>query len=128
MLERILIPLDGSKLSEEVLPFVTTLAKGMGSLPVLVNVVDAGEFSSAAGVMHGHPISDLIEHSHGWAEGYLHSVRDGLKEEGVMATTQVTVGSPAEGIVSQADVAGAGLIAMSTHGRSGLARWTMGSV
>lgn len=128
ILERILIPLDGSKLSEEVLPFAATLAKGLGSLPVLLNVVDAGQFSSAAGVMHGHLIGDLIEHNHQWAEGYLHSVRDRLKEEGVLATTRVTVGSPAEGIISQADLAGAGLIAMSTHGRSGLARWTMGSV
>lgn len=128
MLERILIPLDGSDLSEEVLPFAATLARGCNSLIVLVNVVDVGEFATASGVMHGHLVSDLIEHSRQWAESYLITVRDRLKGEGLVATTRVAVGAPADGIITQADANGAGLIAMSTHGRSGLARWTLGSV
>jgi nucleotide-binding universal stress UspA family protein len=128
MIDKILIPLDGSKTSEEVVPFATALANRLGAHPVFLNVVDMSEFASARGVMHGLLVDDLVEHAKELADGYLDKVRARVKEQGVIGGLRVAVGSPAQTIVDQASATNAGMIAMATHGRTGPARWALGSV
>jgi nucleotide-binding universal stress UspA family protein len=51
-----------------------------------------------------------------------------LEKDGLKVSTQVGTGGAADGIIDYADRMQAELIAMTTHGRSGIARWLMGSV
>ena len=63
------------------------------------------------------------------AESYLDGVQSRLIAEGVrVVETQVAQGSPADAIVSLATAEPGSLVAMTTHGRSGLGRMVLGSV
>jgi nucleotide-binding universal stress UspA family protein len=62
------------------------------------------------------------------AESYLASLRGEFREKGVEARTQVAQGPVAEGILNAAEREGADLIAIASHGRSGLSRVFYGSV
>jgi nucleotide-binding universal stress UspA family protein len=59
---------------------------------------------------------------------YLREVADRLRAKGLNVETETRTGSPAADIVGRAVESGAGLIAMTTHGRTGLSRVIMGSV
>ncbi len=59
---------------------------------------------------------------------YLDQIGEGLRSKGATVKIRAMVGSPAEEIIKAADEINAGIIAMSTHGRSGLSRWAFGSV
>ena len=128
MYRRILVPLDGSKLAEQVIPYVRFLAKDMG-LPVhLVEVVDAS---------HGEANVDPRRSGQGDRQGgsrkedaqaYLQGVERALGDLGVKSSVAVHEGSPAQRIVEEAEKEPSTLVAMCTHGRSGIGRWLMGSV
>ena len=62
------------------------------------------------------------------AKAYLERMAHRLIEQGIEASTAVWTGSVAESIVKYAEVNHMDLIAMCTHGRTGLARWALGSV
>ncbi len=62
------------------------------------------------------------------AEDYLKKAGEGLRNKKAIVKTKVAVGKAAEEITKAADEINADLIAMSTHGRSGLSRWAFGSV
>jgi nucleotide-binding universal stress UspA family protein len=65
----------------------------------------------------------------GEARQYLDGVAARLKERGVKTRSRVVIADqPAQAILEEAKAAGAGLIALETHGRTGLARLFMGSV
>ncbi len=128
MMHSILVPLDGSKLSEEVLPFAAAIGTRLGAELTLLYVVSPEGFSERVDERYGHLLDGFAEYSRQWAEGYLSGVQERLREQGTESTPRVATGGPAQAIVSEARRPGIGLIAMTTHGRSGLARWTMGSV
>ncbi|MDP2743525.1 MAG: universal stress protein, partial [Dehalococcoidia bacterium] len=111
MYERILIPLDGSEQAEMALPYAITLAQAFGSE---VDVV-------AVGGEEERKFERLIRI-------YLERVAAGLAEEAVRAKAAFLYGNPAEETVDYARKNSIGLIIMATHGRSGVARWVMGSV
>lgn len=127
MLEQILVPLDGSDAAEGVLPFVITLAKGIGSRAVLLHVVDPGQLSSEMMGSHREVVDHAIQGRRTSAETYLSLVAQHLNGQGIEASTEVATGEPGATVASRARCLGAGLIAMSTRGRSGLARLTLGS-
>ena len=62
------------------------------------------------------------------AENYLKKVAEELGEKNIDVSTQVRVGAAADEIIRLADDIGVDLVAMSTHGRSGISRWDFGSV
>ena len=62
------------------------------------------------------------------AKEYLNKAGEGLKSKGVIIKTKVGIGDAAEAIAKAADETKANLVAMSTHGRSGVGRWVFGSV
>ena len=111
MYERILVPLDGSEQAEMALPYAIAMAEVFGSE---VDVV-------AVGGEEERKFERLIR-------TYLERVTAGLAEEAVRAKAVFLYGNPAEATVDYARKNSVGLIIMATHGRSGVARWVMGSV
>ena len=125
--DRVLVPLDGSKMAEQVLPPLIPLARALGCGLILfqVPVVHVWGWSTGEWYM---PIQGIMDTAMADAESYLEGVAQRLKEEGVEASTAVEIGAVSECIVDYAAANRVDLIAMCTHGRTGLARWTLGSV
>jgi nucleotide-binding universal stress UspA family protein len=72
-------------------------------------------------------LADVVTFLQADAERYLGRIADDLARAGLEASTMVSVESPESGIVNAANDLNADLIALATHGRSGVARWVMGS-
>jgi nucleotide-binding universal stress UspA family protein len=125
-LKKILVPLDGSPLSEAVLPFVGSLALRLGASLLLERVIlpatalYAGEY-----VPSGLPALDELEAQ---ARQYLVAIAKRERRRGITVDLEVDIGYAAEAILDAAERNKADLIALSTHGRSGPERWIMGSV
>ena len=128
MYSRILTPIDGSDLSEQVIPYARALASGL-SLPTALLMAIEPEHPTISQalnpLLHSH---ETETHRAGHAQRYLDSLAARLRGAGVTASTLVPRGEPAHAIVDEADNDPGTLIAMASHGRSGIARWWMGSV
>lgn len=128
MLDSILVPLDRSKISEQILPYVEALAKGLAVPVKLIHVVDTKNLpESLEPRLQGH-LDLLGQKERDRAAKYLENIRCQMEGDGVAVSAEVMIGSPDEEIASFAYTQGMGMIAMSTHGRSGPERWYMGSV
>jgi len=109
MFAKILVPLDGSELSERAVPYATVLAKAAtGSLTLVRVVLDPAHEDEA--------------------KAELATVAEKVAKLGVNADVRVIYGHPAEMIIDAAASDQHTMIVMSTHGRSGLGRWLYGSV
>jgi nucleotide-binding universal stress UspA family protein len=122
----VLVPLDGSPLAEATLPLVEDLARRTDGHVTLLYV---------APVPHGLPpvpdppaIDELVRRDAHLAEAYLDEHRRRLTAAGIDAAATIAAGRPAVQILRQAEASGVDLIALATHGRSGLQAWTHGSV
>ncbi|MBI4308290.1 MAG: universal stress protein [Chloroflexi bacterium] len=126
MYQSILVPLDGSRLAEGVLPYVENLARGLKCPVTLLHVADpAMERRDPA---HTVTIEQVIQRVETLAKDYLRSIAKRLEKAGVKADGTVLLGHAYEQILRYAEEHQMGLIAMSTHARAGLERWVMGSV
>jgi nucleotide-binding universal stress UspA family protein len=125
-LGRILVPLDGSELGEAVLPVVERLAGPFDFAVDLLRVVEPLPGAAMAEVPIRVEELDRVAIAEG--ERYLDKVAGALEGKGLRVRCQVEKGLPVEVIHRHAREAGIGLIAMSTHGRSGLGRLVLGSV
>jgi len=121
LFQKILVPLDGSKLAEGILPRVEWLAKIHNAEVTLLRVALAHTFPGIDPVQH--QVNVVRE-----AEEYLAKVENNLKAVGVKCNSVVRYGNDAQEIVEHAKDRDFDLIAMSTHGRSGLAQFVLGSV
>ena len=121
MFKRILVPLDGSSLAEAILPQVQELAKTLGAELFLVRAVAAHVFP---GVDPTEQEVDVVQK----AEAYVAEVAERLHDAGIPVHTAVRYGEAAEEILDHIGVNAVDLVAMSTHGRSGLSRLVLGSV
>ncbi|MBI4674512.1 MAG: universal stress protein [Chloroflexi bacterium] len=130
MYKKILAPLDGSETSEAVLAHVRALAQYTGAEVVLLRVVTQPAYESVFGDTVLLPTAPPPEESgnRAHAEGYLQRVAFDHFPQEVQVTCEVSSGPIAETILDYASAIEADLIAMSTHGRSGLARMVIGSV
>jgi nucleotide-binding universal stress UspA family protein len=130
LLNTILVPLDGSTESEAVLPYVEGLASQLGSSAVLLQVIPAGYQTVSPEGFPGYIAfpEDQMESTGAYARDHLNKVCAGLKQKQVSATAEVRSGVPANEIMKLADEINADLVAMSTHGRSGVGRLAFGSV
>lgn len=151
MLQKVLVPLDGSELAEGVLPYVQELCRRCEPVEVILFQVVTPPAGRAGGVFRvqeeGFPTVRLPE-TPGDVEMALHPItRDRvlasvraeveaslaratqqLCDGGVNVRVEMAFGRPADEIVDFAEREKVDLIAMSTHGRSGLTRWVFGSV
>ncbi|MCI0342645.1 MAG: universal stress protein [Planctomycetales bacterium] len=120
MFERILVPVDGSPLSEAILVQVRRLLADERSAVALLTVVP--------GPVEGWIGDGGLEELRQRTVAHLEDLRILLAGEGVRADTAIRVGDPAREILRYAEECGASLVAMSTHGRTGLERLVRGSV
>ncbi|HEY7060123.1 MAG TPA: universal stress protein [Chloroflexota bacterium] len=133
MYQHILVPLDGSELSEAVLPHAQALAEKLGATLLLVRVANVSATVMAAtgpdtGMVAPDLIEEVIEDQEDEGKAYLERVTQRLKDAGCQVSWQLVEGSPAHAIVETAKKNNCDLIAMATHGRSGLQRAVLGSV
>jgi len=130
ILNRVLVPLDGSKLSEGILPYVEAIiagASGKAKAEVtLFQVMEAVKYGVAEG---GYKLPD-VQALGASARSYLDEMGAGLRAKGVAVESQVSTGirSVDQEILQFAHTSNANLIAMSTHGRSGFSKIFLGSV
>ncbi len=127
MYSRVLVPLDGSPLSQQVLPYVRLVAKAL-QLPVELMSAFSPVPEELADPQHGLYIDQLATTFREQAHKDLHPIEVSLQDSGFAVSTTVREGDAASRIVDEAEKQPDTLIAMSTHGRSGISRWVMGSV
>lgn len=126
--ERLLVPLDGSSLAERAVDAARELAAA-GTTLVLLRVIPPREHvprtrEGVARLPEDDGIPEAIER----AEGYLDGLRRSLADAGYSAETMVRIGEAAAEIVVAAAEQDVDLVVMVTHGRTGPARWWLGSV
>ena len=119
--EKILVPLDGSECAENILPRVETLATHLNAGISLLRVAFAHSFPGADPTEA--EVAVVRE-----AEAYLQGVKGRLEAKGFAVDTHVRYGDEAEELLAHSSHADIDLIAMSTHGRSGVKRFLLGSV
>ena len=121
MYHTILVPLDGSALSEGALPTASLLARRSGATLVLVRALwPSARPGSALGQSHVREMED--------AEAYLEAMARHLAQQGLAVEVALPQTAPVKGILAQIKARHADLVVMTTHGRSGFNRWRYGSV
>ena len=128
MYSRILTPLDGSSLSEQVLPYVRQLAFGLAVPVTLITVAEPVTPVVGRSDSPEPPEYESDTHLEDHAGSYLNGVASGLREGRLEVSTVTPPGTPAHEIVAEAERTPGTLIAMSGHGRAGVARGGLGSV
>lgn len=128
MYNTILVPLDGSSRAEAILPYVESMAQALHSKVVLLRVVDPAAYVVGLEGMPLDATRDLIDVEIREAEHYLEGKRGELKTHGINVHSSVRYGAVVQAILDAAESENADLIAMSSHGRTGLARFFYGSI
>ena len=128
-LHHILVTLDGSPESQEILPFAQGLAHLFGARLTLLRVIPPHYPLTSPFTTHsGHGFQGLEEEAE-TARATLEAKAAPLREDGLTVEIDAVMGAhPAEGILEYADAAKVDLVAMTTHGRGGVSRLILGSV
>lgn len=131
--KKILLPLDGSEFSTEALPHAEEIARSSGAQLVLFQVIpdtnDVLEPAESLGVFFSISHDDARRNQAlDIAQRYLDDLATSLRHRQIDARSDIGSGDPATAIVDHARHEEIDLIVMSTHGRTGLARWAYGSV
>lgn len=122
----ILAPLDGSEIGEAALHDAETVALKTGAAMMLLHIIP--EPHSIEARIMGPEFKKFLNALHDSGEKYLEKICARLAAKGIDVDAKIITGEPAESIIELAGHEKADLIAMSTHGRSGVARWVLGSV
>jgi nucleotide-binding universal stress UspA family protein len=135
MYNRILVPLDGSRLAECALPHAEELVEDRDRAEILLvsateQVQARTRAPEARELYHsaGPEVTVGFGKKQSEAQRYLGRIAKELETKGIKARTEVLPWPPAETIASYAERNSADIIVMSTHGRSGPSRWAYGSV
>jgi nucleotide-binding universal stress UspA family protein len=137
-IQRVLVPLDQSKLAEAALKYACALLRSPGGL-TLLTVIEPPTFIARdyydVPTAPGSFISSIdfsaspyAQQAQNHAHQYLNRIALQLRSPEVQVDAQVLVGSPAERILELAEAQQVDAIVMSTHGRSGIGQWVFGSV
>jgi nucleotide-binding universal stress UspA family protein len=128
-IETIIVPLDGSLLGEGALPYAQDIAKTTDAVIILVRVVAPGSFYYGTAEYYVPAAGDAFGKVTAGATEYVSSIAKQLTDEGVSEVKGVTLnGPPAAVLVDTAKEYANSMVVMTTHGRSGIGRWVMGSV
>jgi len=132
VIKKVLVPVDGSPLSEAALPVAESIAARFGATVELLRVVPSVlqgvvSFASADVPMLGPDWDDMERDQVSEARRYVVQLGRSLPQR-TTVTTSVRLGDPIEEILHRARQGGFDLVVMSTHGRTGVGRWVMGSV
>jgi len=138
MFERIVVPLDGSRLSAQAIPYANELAHKFNAEVMLLRVVTDnhtayttqtggfGDNSAMQIISEQIPLKDVENTAH--ARRYLMNRAKDVSDNGVSVTYHVIEGSPARSIMEFAEMHEASLIVMMSHGRGRFKRAILGSV
>ncbi len=134
MKERILVPLDGTPVSEAVLPkledLVLKTTPRLDAEVTLLKVISKMNYN----MLHEDEAAQLpideqdLQQMTRESQSYLDKIATNLRSKGFQVNTLVRTGNAPNEIVKAANEIKAHIIAMSTHGRSGVVRWAIGSV
>ncbi len=126
MYKKILVPLDGSELAKKALEQAEKLAQAFDAEIILLEVVPFMPIYGSPELVTPLIVDEGFKES---AERYLAGVVEELKGRGRKVTAVIRTGQQvALEIIDFAKERGVDLIAMCTHGRSGITRWVLGSV
>lgn len=128
MYKKILVPLDGSQRAEAILPHVENLAYCTGAQLILLTIADPPMNLVSPYDMMPSYTAEEIEIMVEEAEAYLQSVAQRINASGIGTQTVVEYGAVVAAIIEVAERERADLVAMASHGRTGLARVFYGSV
>ncbi len=123
---RLVVPLDGSALAETVLPYVKEMASKLGYTVVLLRVVRPLHYFWVG--EHPPEINEENALMENEAREYMEATAEGLSRDGVAVEWRVLVGHPTTIVLEQIRDIPHSIVAMTTHGRSGLRRWLIGSL
>jgi len=124
MYRKILVPLDGSKRAEAILPHAEELARRYNARIDLLQVI---EYKFITGPFAVHPNEDFEQHQKE-AKAYLTAIQNGLRAKKIETLIHVVDGAVVASIINIANREAVDLIALASHGRGGLARVYYGSV
>jgi nucleotide-binding universal stress UspA family protein len=137
-LDTIIVPLDQSEISRQVLPHVGALCGSNRFKVILVEVTPSeGEYHrymysrplDASVTIYTGPYEEFSKAAEAAAMEHLHGVKEELRGQGISRVEERLLhGNPASAIVDFARETPHNLVAMTTHGRSGVGRWALGSV
>lgn len=133
MIHKILVPLDGSQLAEQALPYARSLAQKYEAELILLMVIPPLSLPVLAdpygGVLYKYPTEEEMNQHKQTAQTYLSDLQKSLRQQNIVTHIQVLEdASIADGIVGVASEEAVDVIVKTTHGRSGLSRWVYGSV
>lgn len=128
MYKVILVPLDGSKRAERILPYVEEIASAREATVVFLQVIEpsnlvVGPYDST--LYYDKDIAVRVQNE---AKLYLTTLVGELREKGIAARFVVEYGPTVSTILDVAERENADLVAMASHGRTGLARAFYGSI
>jgi nucleotide-binding universal stress UspA family protein len=128
MFEKILVPLDGSKRGETILPYVEEMARMRRTTILFLQVVEP-----VSGAIPPYDVTlylrvELVEQMLAEAQERLAALASEFRERGFAADSLVEQGPIVRTILDVAKREQVALIAMASHGRTGLARVFYGSV
>ena len=125
MINHILIPLDGSALAECVLPHVMAITPVTNAHVTLLHVMEHPQ--NGRGTAAVDPVDWHLQKQK--SEKYLEQIAGRLSKSGVLGVEHIVLeGNPANGVIDFARNNNVDLIALSTHGQSGLSGWNVSSV
>lgn len=131
-LQKILVPLDGSQFAESIIPCVEGLAKGRDNEVILLRVIEPikpPHFTIAEeGADWQNYEKRFMAKAEKEAKRYLGKEESVLKDRGVKVSSASLLGKPAQTILQYAEDNSVSLIALATHGFSGITKWAYGSV
>ena len=130
MYKKILAPLDTSELAECALSHVRAVASGC-HVPevILLSVIEPmPQINQLRAELGEDWVRDAIKRQRAFTEEYLNKKAAALKKDGISVSIAVAEGIAADEILEYSRKKNVDLIIMSSHGRSGVARWTLGSV
>ncbi len=128
MYSKILVPLDGSMRAEAVLRHVEELAQRFAARVILLRVVDRVAPIGAVEPAYADLRQQEMERGTRDARAYLAPLQGQLREKGIDAHTSIAYGRVVDAILQTAASEAVDLIAIASHGRSGLSRVFYGSV
>jgi nucleotide-binding universal stress UspA family protein len=126
MYTRVLVPLDGSTVAEQVLPYGRFLARALHIPVELLGIIDPVPLADFAEVWERSNLDKLIAEETRGTTQYLEATARSFA--GTQVKCSVEQGTPDEMIIKKAAADEKTLILMATHGRSGIQRWLLGSI
>ncbi len=130
--KHILVPLDGSQTAERILPYVRTMAQAFEAKVSLLRVIRPMKLTSIKDSDQEYHWAEqhdeLVNHLKRDSEHYLRAKESTFTEANIPVSSTIVVGRPSQEVLQYIESESVDLIAMATHGFSGIEKWAYGSV